>query len=175
MWQKNITANFEISIGIGTRIPKGTTVQNLKRTCNILGNTYITDNENNEINLASKDVYEYWINKMYSVFFIKTGGRIYLLQLTANNHADHIFLKINAKQASDLHLFSQNYFAQAEFTCPLNVLLKNFSCFSLEFNENWWKCSYIYIKHIFSSNQLVHKISFSLCFWAPDPLMSKFD
>ena len=57
-WQKNITANFEISIGIGTRIPKGTTVQNLKRTCNILGNTYITDNENNEINLASKDVYE---------------------------------------------------------------------------------------------------------------------
>ena len=47
-----------MSIGIGTRIPKGTTVENLKRTCNILGNTYITDNENNEINLASKDVYE---------------------------------------------------------------------------------------------------------------------
>ena len=64
-------------------------------------------------------------------FFIKTGGRIYFRQLTANNHADHIFLKINAKQASDLHLFSQNYFAEAEFTCPINVLLKNFFVFHL--------------------------------------------
>ena len=32
---------------------------------------------------------------------------------------------------------------------------------------------YIYFKCIFSSNQIVHKISFSLCFWAPDPLMDK--
>ena len=30
------------------------------------------------------------------------------------------------------------------------------------------------IKRIFSSNQIVHKISFSLCFWAPDPLINKF-
>ena len=30
------------------------------------------------------------------------------------------------------------------------------------------------IRRIFSSNQIVHKISFSLCFWAPDPLIDKF-
>ena len=31
-----------------------------------------------------------------------------------------------------------------------------------------------YSRHIFSSNQIVHKILFSLCFWAPDPLIDKF-
>ena len=28
---------------------------------------------------------------------------------------------------------------------------------------------YLYIKCIFSSNQIIHKISFRLCLWAPDP------
>ena len=31
-----------------------------------------------------------------------------------------------------------------------------------------------YIKCIFSSNQIVHKISFSHCFWAPDSLINNF-
>ena len=31
-----------------------------------------------------------------------------------------------------------------------------------------------YLKCIFSSNQIVPKISFSLCFWAPDPLIDIF-
>ena len=33
---------------------------------------------------------------------------------------------------------------------------------------------YVCVKCIFSSNQIVQKISFSLCFWAPDPLIDKF-
>ena len=35
-----------------------------------------------------------------------------------------------------------------------------------------FKC--IYITYIFSSNQIVLKISFSLCFWAPDFLFDRF-
>ena len=27
---------------------------------------------------------------------------------------------------------------------PLNVSLKNLFCFSFEFNENWWSCSYLW-------------------------------
>ena len=30
------------------------------------------------------------------------------------------------------------------------------------------------LTHIFSWNQIVHKISFSLCFWASDPLIERF-
>ena len=30
------------------------------------------------------------------------------------------------------------------------------------------------VKCIFSSNQIIHKISFSLCFWASDPLINRF-
>ena len=33
---------------------------------------------------------------------------------------------------------------------------------------------WIVLKCIFSSNQIVHKISFSLCFWASDPLIDVF-
>ena len=36
-------------------------------------------------------------------------------------------------------------------------------------------CVYEYIKRIFSSNQIIHKISFSLCFWASDHLIDKFN
>ena len=54
------------------------------------------------------------------------------------------------------------------------------------FKKNWtiiYKLHYvggnlllhtIYSRRIFLSNQIVHKILFSLCFWAQDPLMDKF-
>ena len=32
----------------------------------------------------------------------------------------------------------------------------------------------VYIRYIFSSNQIVLKISFSLCFWEPDLLFDRF-
>ena len=34
--------------------------------------------------------------------------------------------------------------------------------------------TYMYLKCIFSSNKIVLKISFSLCFWAPDLLFDRF-
>ena len=43
-----------------------------------------------------------------------------------------------------------------------------------ELNHGCSDAVHIHTKRIFSSNQIIHKISFSLCFWAPDPLMSKF-
>ena len=33
---------------------------------------------------------------------------------------------------------------------------------------------HMYNRHTFLSNQMVHKIPFSLCFWASDPLINGF-
>ena len=35
-------------------------------------------------------------------------------------------------------------------------------------------CNIAHTRRIFSSNQIVHKISFSICFWASDPLFNRF-
>ena len=39
----------------------------------------------------------------------------------------------------------------------------------------FWKGEYTYIKCTFLSNKIVQKISFSLCFWASDHLIDKFN
>ena len=58
------------------------------------------------------------------------------------------------------------FFVGDYYLRPENMRLQKKYTICLEFHVG--------IKCIFSSNQIIHKISFSLCFWAPDPLIDKF-